>query len=217
MTKAKVTPSKLKVTTNTPKAEATPENTTSASPPDNHQFDPSRLRLSQNFTESVGVKKALLTVPVRKPGRQDFVRTHPDSTFRLETAVIELKEDRETYLIDPELWHELPGEIVPKVLFTTMNRQGVLSLWPIRLPREDGRHDEWNRSALEAAELAQGKWLRVAANMSLGAYEVYEAVSKLPEPEWPEVTFPEILKIAFRDRFITDLSHPVVRRLRGES
>jgi len=217
MTKAKVTPRKLKVTTNTPKAEATPENTTSASPPDNHQFDPSRLRLSQNFTESVGVKKALLTVPVRKPGRQDFVRTHPDSTFRLETAVIELKEDRETYLIDPELWHELPGEIVPKVLFTTMNRQGVLSLWPIRLPREDGRHDEWNRSALEAAELAQDKWLRVAANMSLGAYEVYEAVSKLPEPEWPEVTFPEILKIAFRDRFITDLSHPVVRRLRGES
>ena len=217
MTKAKVTPSKLKVTTNTPRAEATPENTTSASPPDNHQFDPSRLRLSQNFTESVGVKKALLTVPVRKPGRQDFVRTHPDSTFRLETAVIELKEDRETYLIDPELWHELPGEIVPKVLFTTMNRQGVLSLWPIRLPREDGRHDEWNRSALEAAELAQNKWLRVAANMSLGAYEVYEAVSKLPEPEWPEVTFPEILKIAFRDRFITDLSHPVVRRLRGES
>ena len=39
------------------------------------RFDPSRLRLSQNFVESVGVKKALLTVPVRKPGRQDFVRT----------------------------------------------------------------------------------------------------------------------------------------------
>lgn len=187
------------------------------SPPNEHQFDPSRLRLSQNFSESVGVKKALLTVPVRKPGRQDFVRTHPDSTYRLETAVIELKEDRETYLIDPELWHELPGEIIPKVLFTTINRQGVLSLWPVRLPREDGRHDEWNRSALEAADLAQGKWLRVAANMSLGAYEVYEAVSKLPEPDWPEVTFSEILKIAFRERFITDLSHPVVRRLRGES
>ena len=181
------------------------------------QFDPSRLRLSQNFSESVGVKKALLTVPVRKPGRQDFVRTHPDSSFRLETAVIELKEDRETYLIDPELWYELPGEIIPKVLFTTINRQGVLSLWPVRLPREDGRHDEWNRSALEATDLAQSKWLRVAANMSLGAYEVYEAVSKLPEPEWPSVTFTEILKIAFRERFITDLNHPVVRRLRGES
>jgi len=45
------------------------------------QFDPSRLRLSQNFVESVGVKKALLTVPVRKPGRQDFVRTHLIAPF----------------------------------------------------------------------------------------------------------------------------------------
>lgn len=210
MPNAKKAPSKTNIKSNTVETKPTQKT------PSN-QFDPSRLRLSQNFTESVGVKKALLTVPVRKPGRQDFVRTHPDDSFRLETAVIELKEDRETYLIDPELWHELPGEIVPKVLFTTMNRQGVLCLWPIRLPHEDGRHDAWNHSALEAAQLAQSKWLRIAANMSLGAYEVYEAISKLPEPDWPEVTFPEILKIAFRDRFITDLSHPVVRRLRGES
>ncbi len=179
-------------------------------------FDPARLRLSQNFAESVGVKKALLTVPVRKPGRQDFVRVHPDESYRLETAVLELKEERETYLVDPSMWHELPGEIVPKVLFTTINRQNVLTLWPIRLPGEDGRHDEWNRSALEAAEMAQKCWIRVAANMGLGAYEVYEAVSNLPEPEWPEVEFQEILRIGFKDRFITSLDHPVVRRLQGE-
>jgi hypothetical protein len=154
MANANATPRKSKDKGNS-EPKITSSKPVSGSPPTEHQFDPSRLRLSQNFSESVGVKKALLTVPVRKPGRQDFVRTHPDDSFRLETAVIELKEDRETYLIDPELWHELPGEIVPKVLFTTINRQGVLSLWPIRLPREDGRHDEWNRSALEAADLAR--------------------------------------------------------------
>ena len=43
-------------------------------------FDLSRLRLSQNFSEKVGVRKALLTVPVRKPGRQDFIRVHPGRT-----------------------------------------------------------------------------------------------------------------------------------------
>jgi len=182
----------------------------------NETFDPSRLRLSQNFAETVGVKKALLTVPVRKPGRQDFIRVHPGVDYRLETAVLELKDDRETYLVEPSLWHELPGEIVPKALFTTINRQGVLTLWPVRLPGEDGRHDEWNRSALEAAHMAQSRWLRVAANMSLGAYEVYEAAGDLPEPGWPEASFQEILKIAFKARFITDLDHPVIRRLRGE-
>ena len=91
--------------------------------------------------------------------------------------ILELKEDRETYLVDRNLWGELPGELIPKVLFTVINRQGVLTLWPIRLPGEDGRHDEWNRSALEAAEMAQKEWIRVAANMSLGAYEVYRAMA----------------------------------------
>ena len=37
------------------------------SPPD--PFDPARLRLSQEFAASLGIKKALLTVPVRKPAQ----------------------------------------------------------------------------------------------------------------------------------------------------
>jgi hypothetical protein len=179
-------------------------------------FDPSHLRLSQNFTDMVGVKKALLTVPVRKPNRQDFIRVRPGEDYCLETAVLELKDERESYLVDPGLWAELPGEIVPKVLFTTINRQGVLMLWPVRLPGEDGRHDEWNRSALEAAEMAQSRWVRVAANMSLGAYEVFEATGALPDPTWPDLSLHEILKIAFKGRYIAELDHPVIRRLRGE-
>jgi hypothetical protein len=179
-------------------------------------FDLSRLRLSQNFAETVGVKKALLTVPVRKPNRQDFIRVHPSADYRFETPVLELKDERETYLVDPSLLPELPGEVVPKVLFTTINRQGVLTLWPIRLPGEDGRHDEWNRSALAAAHMAQSRWVRVAANMSLGAYEVYEAAADLPEATWPDASFQEILKIAFKTRLISGLDHSVVRRLRGE-
>ena len=179
-------------------------------------FDPAKLRLSQNFAEKIGVKKALLTIPVRKPGRQDFIRVHPDPSYRIETAVLELKEERETYLVAPEVWSEVPSELTPKVLFTTTNRQGVLTLWPVRLPGEDGRLDDWNTSALKAAEMAQSDWVRVAANMSLGAYEVYVATGNLPDPEWPELPFAEILKIAFKGQFIEDLDHPVMRRLRGE-
>ena len=65
--------------------------------------------------------------------------------------MLELKEERETYLVDRGLWQELPGEIVPKVLFTTINRQGVLTLWPVRMPDQDGRQNAWSQSALEAA------------------------------------------------------------------
>ncbi len=174
-----------------------------------------KLRLSQNFSESIGVKKALLTVPVRKPNRQEFIRVRPGDEWCLQTAILELKEERTSYLVDPSLWAELPGEVVPKILFTTINRQGIISLWPVRLPSPDGRQEHWSRSALEAAEMAKTNWVRVAANMNLGAYEVFTASSDFQDPEWPDVSFKEILRIAFREQYIKDFDHPVVQRLRG--
>ena len=41
---------------------------------------------------------------------------------------------------------ELAGEIRPIALFTTINRQGILTLWPVKLPGTDGRIDSWNAS-----------------------------------------------------------------------
>jgi len=186
-------------------------------PPD--PFDISRLRLSQDFVAAAGVKKILNTVPVRKPSKEWFVQTHPDESYRLQTCVVELKEDSETYLVDQSLWHDLASESTfsPRALITTINRQGVLFLWPIRLPGSDGRLDEWSRSAMEAATHAAGKWVRVQANMSLGAYEMYEAAGQWAGPDWPDMPFQDLLRIAFKDRFITNYDHPVLKRLRGEA
>jgi hypothetical protein len=182
-------------------------------------FDPSRLRLSQDFVAAAGVKKVLNTIPVRKPSKEWFVMTHPDPSYRIQTCVVELKEDSETYLVDPSLWPELAGESTfsPRALMTAINRQGVLFLWPIRLPGPDGRLYEWSRSAMEAATHANGKWVRVQANMSLGAYEIYEAAGQWAAPEFPTVPFQQLLKLAFKDKFITSLDHPVLKRLRGEA
>ncbi len=181
-------------------------------------FDIASLRISGNFSEAAGVKKAILSVPVRKPDKSWFVRVHPSSEYCLQTAVIELKEDRETYLVSRELWHELAGEATfsPRALFAAINRQGVLFVWPIRLPGTDGKVDEWSRTAIESADMARKQWCRVTANMSLGAYEVHYATGELSEPSWPEIPFKDVLRIAFKDRLIDRLDHPVLRRLRGE-
>ena len=40
-------------------------------------FDPKRLRLSQRFANGADVKRALVTVPVRRPNGQEFFRVHP--------------------------------------------------------------------------------------------------------------------------------------------
>lgn len=181
-------------------------------------FDVSNLTLSQDFQSAAGVKKVLNTIPVRKPSKEWFVRTHPDTSFHINTCVVELKEDNELYLVDPSLWTELAGESTfgPRALITTINRQNVLFLWPIRLPNSDGRIDDWNRSALDASQIAKEKWVRVQSNRSLGAYEVFEATGNCGDPSWEVPKFSELLRIAFKDKFIRDLEHPVLRRLRGE-
>ena len=179
--------------------------------------DLSKLRLSQEFLETAGAKKILTTVWVRKPNKQDFVRVHPAPEFREAFAVIALKDDREErYLLMPDIAAALPTEIVTEMFHTTINRQRVVSLWPVRLPASDGRINEWHRSAQEAAERAMSRWIRVVPNMSLGANEIFEAEGKIPEPEWPEYTFHDLLRIGFRDRIINSLDHPVLKRLRGE-
>jgi hypothetical protein len=61
-------------------------------------FDLARLRLDQSFTE-FGVKKLLTTVPVRKPNPQYFTRVHVSEEYRGALAIIELRDDREVYLL----------------------------------------------------------------------------------------------------------------------
>jgi hypothetical protein len=53
--------------------------------------------------------------------------------------------------------------------------------------------------------------------MNLGAYEVSEAAADWPEPEWPDLPFNEILRIAFKGRVIETLDHATLKRLRGEA
>jgi hypothetical protein len=179
-------------------------------------FDSAALRLDQSFADTVGVKKLLTTVPVRKPNRQDFVRVHPDPAYRLTPiAIIELSEDGEVYLLTANMAQALPGEYSLVTLYLAINRQGVLFIWPVKLPGPDGKHNEWHRSAAEAAERAMVDWVRVASNKSLRAYETFEASGDIPEPVWRNETFEEILKIAFRERLVNRPDHPLVQRLQG--
>jgi uncharacterized protein YbdZ (MbtH family) len=179
-------------------------------------FDVDNLRIDPDYVEFNKAKKVLTTVPVRKPGKQEFVRVNPDPTYRLTVALLELEDDRETYLLSPafvQTLDEQPHHYA--TLFTCVNRSRTVSLWPVKLPNPDGKINRWRSSAREAAEKAMRSWIRVVSNQNLGAYEIYEAANQKAEPVWPELTFSQLLGIAFRDRIIEDANHPVMEQLRG--
>ena len=165
------------------------------------------LRLSPDAAAVAGTTEILTHVPVRKPNRHEFVRTRPEPEFWFDTGVFEDKEERETFFVAPRMREVLLGEIKPVLLVPTITRQGVLVLWPLKLPTEGHRHNGWIESAREAAELAKTRWVRLAADMQLGGYRIYQAEGVLSEPEWPDKQLGEILQIAFRDR-IVDFGKP---------
>lgn len=182
----------------------------------NEQLDLTVLCLPQNFGAVSGVKKVLTTVPVRKPSNQAFARVHPNDEWRLSALILQLKEDGECYFVHPSLYGELASEVRPKMLYTYVTRDGNVALWPVNLPGEDGRLDTWSQSAHECARRAETTWVRLVANRTVGAYDIYEASSLTDEPAWPDKSFKEILSLAFKDRLIVSLDHPIVKRLRGE-
>ena len=190
--------------------------TTSAhEPPD--PFDPAALRINPDTAAgAIGVKRKLLSVKCDKPDKMEFVRVHPDESFRIDTALIQDKTNRESYLVAPPLWPELPDFISLVRLCVAVNRHGTTFLWPAKLPDPNGRPMDWHTSMLEAQELAIKSWVRVQADMSAGSYAVFEATGNLPEPQWPELSLHDILKLAFKTRFIDSINHPYLQELFGE-
>ena len=175
----------------------------------------SSLRLSQNFGQTLGVKKVLTTVPVGKPTKDRFFRTHESSNWVYPTWILENKATGETYIVSEEVASVL-GDLVRAVeLYTAIDRQNNVFFTPIPLPGPNGVRNPWHESLLQAVVRARLVWLRITANKDLGGYDIFEATAKLPEPIWPDITIDELLAIAFRGRIITSPDHPVVQEKLG--
>jgi hypothetical protein len=180
-------------------------------------WSPEALRV--DGSDDIDVVKVVLHVPARKPNRDEFFRVHPGEDYTLDVLAYERKEgmDRETFLVAPSLQTELVGNCWRARLFTCVNTRKAPFLWPARLPgpdRDGGR--TWAVSRLEVAEEAKKHWLKMYGNKEAGAYEMFVALGDLGEPAWPGMPFGELLKLAFKERFLDSPHHDVIRELRGE-
>lgn len=178
--------------------------------------DLSSLRLPTNYGATLGVKKLLTNIPVGRPKKSQFFRTHPSNEMAFPVMVLENKESRETYVVTPEVGQQISELVRPVMLHAVIDRQNNVSLIPVPLPGEDGLRNPWHESLAQAVENAKEKWIRITANMHIGGYDVYEAEGDLPEPEWPDHDIDSLIKIAFRGKIISSLDHPIVQSLLGK-
>lgn len=172
-------------------------------------------RLPQDFHLAVAVRKVLDMIPVRKPHKQEFVRTRPGPEWRIQVLVIRIKNPDEYYLVAPEFWNELSQELVPVELVLAISTTGNVMLVPIPIASDEGRRNLWASSLASAMARAQTNPVRLRANTDQGFYDYLEALEAHPEPEWPTLSMREIVLLAFKDKFIKTLDHPIVKLLQG--
>lgn len=173
------------------------------------------LRLPSNYGATLGVKKMLTTVPVGKPKKPQFFRTHCSDEMTFPAMILEQKDTRETYVVVPDAAQQISELVRPMQMYAAIDRENNVFLIPVPLPGESGTRNQWHESLAQAVEHAKQKWLRISANTHIGGYDVYEAEGVLPEPEWPAHDIESLIEVAFRGKIITSLDHPIVQSLLG--
>jgi hypothetical protein len=178
--------------------------------------DVERLR----FKLDVGglTKPELVSMGAHRPGKWVYFRCHPDP--EMSVAMLMLKDDDidgTFYGVANELSDILLGELEiarPMVLKLCVTRGGTPFWWPISAAT--ARPNSWSQSASRCCDIARGQWIRVQSSREGGTYVPHVAAGDFGEPRWPDKTLGELLRIAFGDKFIADLNHPILKKLRGE-
>jgi hypothetical protein len=177
--------------------------------------DIGQLRLPQNFGHTLGVLKVLINVPVGKPRPEQFFRTHKSQEMVFPGLLYEDQTNRESYLVMPR-YAEFFGRLArPTDLYLAVDTRATPLLIPVSRPGEDGRLNPWHESRGQAVLKSRDFWVRIAANQAAGVYDVFVAAGHLPEPQWPEESLDELIRIAFRGKIVDNPDHPVIQGLQG--
>jgi hypothetical protein len=178
-------------------------------------FDPEALRADDDDNDIPTVRK-VHNLNVRKPHKMEFFRVHP--TYTSLVYLIEVGQDIETekYVVVPALAKEIIQETSKRRLFVCVNRAGKPFLWAAKVPQPGSGPNSWTDTALEISESAKRYWVRLVPDTGQRHYEEVRAEQLRDEPKWPDMSYAEILGLAFKNRLIDDYDHEVLKGLRGE-
>jgi hypothetical protein len=169
-------------------------------------------------TDAVPTKPLLASVPIGKPPKDTFVRCHPSHIVTL--YLYKDEETGESYMLPPSLAEVAQRDQAfrKRDLRLAVTVTGAVFIWETAMRGgETGANNTWNISMWNAQAAALDNWVRVVSNRQNASYDIMVSESDLGEPAYPEEQFNEILRVAFRNKVIETLDHPILKKLRGES
>jgi hypothetical protein len=162
----------------------------------------------------------LKNTKVRKPGSQEFFRTHPELQRSQRVVIIKNGFKEIVYLVHKNLLppsKSLEQDSVVVQLTVCINRKGELFIWVNKKSKKDGDPSKHYSDALQSIQAARTKWIRHfwLEDENRHTRRIGDNIPDIPA--WPEgTTLQDILIAGFGDRIITSENHRVLKELRGE-
>ena len=167
---------------------------------------------------AAAVNRPITTIPIRKPNKHEFFRTHPDEKFWRPVAFVEM--ERALYLVHPDMVRHLDdGDIFYATFCLAISKSRELFFWPLK--ESKGRPNMWNESALKIARMAIDNWVKIRSRQEDGKgsdyYESEIPIADFGKPVWPDLTLKQLYDIALKgDRIIDRIDHLVIQKLTGQ-
>jgi hypothetical protein len=179
-------------------------------------FDDMEALRKSNKAAFEGEKESASVVSSGKPKKELYIRFHPDDDFYLPSYIwAESDDSRKMYYIPNDLWtlEDLQGGLRAVILAPWLGADGSLGLWAASASSAAG---DWYTSAQEVLEIGRKEWIRMQTDNKEKIYRYFRPKNPIPDRQWPELSFGEILKRAFGSRVVTDENHELIRKLRNE-
>jgi hypothetical protein len=180
-------------------------------------------RFRASGTNYVVPSKALLTtVKIITPGKDVFIRTHPDPAMEFTTFTFDTRDGHVP--IEPDAFEAIRAKVkdfhkfAPCVtLRPYITNKGTINLWPLKResPFSIGGNS-YNVSAFGVSDATRTRWLRISSDRDRGQWLGYDPDEFIPEPNWPEgLTIFDFLELALKGGVIDGPDHILIRPLRG--
>jgi hypothetical protein len=211
------TPQKPKPSPDSPHEAQSP-----SEPPLIGGIDLNSIALDDDYADGMDADETgAAAIPVGKPQRDWFFRTHPTAWKNIRLLEVKSGADRGYYLVDRSLWKLCQAEDIPLRpvrLTLAIARDAGSFLWPLKLQERgfENRKDDWSASALRICKIAEVGWVKLYTKPGGNCYSHKVADGIEAEPVWPLQSFEELIGLAFEGKVIKDKNDPLLRRVMGK-
>ena len=184
---------------------------------DDDEFSPENLRLLNKIDLRDLVIAELVELSARKPKKDEWFRVHPD--YQQQGGILEIDSENKVFWVTKKMQSQVAHDpcFTFRICVLCVTRQGVPFIWPVKPDVEAGGTGA-KYLKIPFAAMMQGRqdWTRLYWSMERREHQV-EKGDISDTPKFPDKTFEELLKLAFKDAVISTPDHPAILNLKGKA